>query len=142
MGVLSREFLKKLSLESNEVAIVDMEAGIEHFGRGIETSLDTVLVIVEPSLESVELAAKVKNLAAGTGISRIWAVLNKIGSDEMALRLKEELIKRGVEVIGLVHYDAEVFEACLEGRKVTGGKAAQEIGDIVNHLLSTRTREG
>ena len=34
MGVLSREFLKKLKLRINELAIVDMEAGVEHFGRG------------------------------------------------------------------------------------------------------------
>ena len=142
MGVLSREFLRKLSLEANEVAIVDMEAGVEHFGRGIETSIDTVLVIVEPSLESVELAAKVKSLAAEAGVSRIWAVLNKIGPDEIALRLKEELRKRGVEVIGLIHYDAEIFQACLEGRKLSGDRSAQEIGDVVDRLLSTRTREG
>ena len=45
-----------------------MEAGVEHFGRGIETSIDTVLAMVEPSLESVELAAKVKSLAAGAGV--------------------------------------------------------------------------
>ena len=36
MGVLSLEFLNKLRLEDNEIAIVDMEAGIEHFGRGID----------------------------------------------------------------------------------------------------------
>jgi CO dehydrogenase maturation factor len=30
MGVLSREFLKKLYLNENTVAVVDMEAGVEH----------------------------------------------------------------------------------------------------------------
>jgi CO dehydrogenase maturation factor len=142
MGVLSREFLRKLTLEANEVVLVDMEAGVEHFGRGVETSIDTVLVAVEPSLESVELAAKVKSLAAEAGVSHIWAVLNKIGPDEIALKLKEELRKRTVEVVGLVHYDAEIFEACLEGHKLSGGRAAVEIGDVVDRLLSTRTREG
>jgi len=48
MGVLSREFLKRLRLQEDEVAIVDMEAGIEHFGRGVETSIDSVLIVVEP----------------------------------------------------------------------------------------------
>jgi len=43
MGVLSREFLRKLSLSRDEIAIVDMEAGVEHFGRGVETSIDNVL---------------------------------------------------------------------------------------------------
>ena len=39
MGVLSREFLKKLRLKDKEITIVDMEAGVEHFGRGVETSI-------------------------------------------------------------------------------------------------------
>ena len=58
MGVLSREFLRKLSLASDEIAIVDMEAGVEHFGRGVETSIDAVLIVVEPSFESLQLAGK------------------------------------------------------------------------------------
>ena len=33
IGVLSREFLKRMVLVEGEIAIVDMEAGIEHFGR-------------------------------------------------------------------------------------------------------------
>ncbi|MCX5999140.1 MAG: nitrogenase reductase, partial [Chloroflexi bacterium] len=139
MGVLSREFLKKLRLEGNEIVVVDMEAGIEHFGRGIETSLDTVLVVVEPSLESLDMAAKVKVLAGEAGIGRIWAVLNKIGTDGMALKLKEELERRGVECIGTVHYDADVFEACLDGRKLHGGTAARDIEDVVDRLVPTAT---
>jgi len=58
MGVLSREFLKKLTLKADELVIVDMEAGVEHFGRGVETSIDSVLIVVEPSFESLELAGK------------------------------------------------------------------------------------
>jgi CO dehydrogenase maturation factor len=53
MGVLSREFLKKLRLEPTEAAVVDMEAGVEHFGRGVETSVDAVVGVLEPSLEAV-----------------------------------------------------------------------------------------
>ena len=34
MGVISREFIKKLELNDQEVLIVDTETGIEHFGRG------------------------------------------------------------------------------------------------------------
>lgn len=136
MGVLSREFLRKLHLGTNEIAIVDMEAGVEHFGRGIETSIDSVLVIVEPSLESMELAAKVKSLAAGAGVDHTWAVLNKIGSDDIALTLKEELSKRGVQVIGLVHYHPEIFEACLQGHKLAGGSGDEGIRQVAERLLS------
>ena len=39
MGMLAREFLDKLMLKQDEVAIVDTEAGVEHVGRGVERSL-------------------------------------------------------------------------------------------------------
>ena len=63
MGVLNREFLKKLRLGENEIAIIDMEAGVEHFGRGIDESIDSVLLVVEPSFESLTVAEKIKELA-------------------------------------------------------------------------------
>lgn len=136
MGVLSRELLGKLQLKGDEIAIVDMEAGIEHFGRGVETNIDSVLIVVEPSLESIILAEKTKHLAAGVGINKIWAVLNKTNSHDLALKLANELAKRGVAVAGSIPYDADIFEACLEGCPLVKGKATKEVGKIVDFLLS------
>ena len=98
MGALSREFLKRLSLKEGEVAIVDMEAGIEHFGRGIETSIDSVLIVVEPSLDSLELAEKINNLAIEVGIDKVSAVLNKVPSGKLAFKLRDELFKKKVSI--------------------------------------------
>ena len=138
MGVVSREFLKKLRLKENEVAIVDMEAGVEHFGRGVETSVDSVLIVVEPSFESLALAEKVNSLAAGVGISNVWAVLNKITSEELAAKLKDELRKRDIALIGAIHHDPQIFEACLEGSPLGGGNAAEDVGKILDLLLPRR----
>ena len=102
MGVLSREFLRKLRLKDKEITIVDMEAGVEHFGRGVETSIDDVLTVVEPSWESIALAERVNSLAAGSGVSNTWAVLNKVTSNEMASKLEGELGRRGITVIGTI----------------------------------------
>ena len=135
MGVLSREFLKKLRLKDKELTIVDMEAGVEHFGRGVETSIDNVLVVVEPSMESMTLAERINDLATGSGVSNTWAVLNKVSSDEMASNLRDELSKRGIAIVGAVHNDPEIFDACFEGRPLHGGKAAEEIGEVLDFLL-------
>jgi CO dehydrogenase maturation factor len=136
MGVLTWEFLKKLCLDTNEFAIVDTEAGVEHFGRGIEANVDCVLVTVEPSLECLELASRVKNMAASVTVDKIFAVLNKVESDEIALRLKEELNRRGMDVHGTIHYDPGIFEACLEGHSLGGGKAAEDIKQVADSLMS------
>jgi CO dehydrogenase maturation factor len=142
MGVLSREFLAKLSLDRDEVAIVDMEAGVEHFGRGVETSMDAVLIVVEPSFESLELAPRVKQLAAGAGVGKIWVILNKVTSGEMATKLEGELARRGAEVLGTVRYDPEVFQACLEGRAPLEGMASKGIRKTVDSMLSKAGVEG
>jgi CO dehydrogenase maturation factor len=136
MGVLNREFLKKLTLKADELAIVDMEAGVEHFGRGVETSIDSVLIVVEPPFESLEVAKRIYSLAAGIGIKNIWAVLNKVPSEEIAGILERELYETDIDVIGCIHIDTEVFKSSVEGGVVSRGKASEEIRDVLDYILS------
>ncbi len=135
MGVLSREFLKKLRLNKNEIAFVDMEAGVEHFGRGIDEAIDYVLLVVEPSFESLSIAEKIKGLTSGMD-KAVYAILNKIDSEKTAHRLENELKTRGIEIIGTVPMDPLIFEACLEGRVFAEGKAFHAAGKILDSLLA------
>jgi CO dehydrogenase maturation factor len=135
MGALSREFLGRLTLEEDEIAVIDMEAGVEHFGRGVETSVDTVLAVTEPSFDSLELAEKISALAKEVGMDSVWAILNKISSEQVATKLSTELKERDVPVIGSIGYDPEVFEAGLEGRPVRDGQAERDIQEILDQLL-------
>jgi len=137
MGVLGGEFLAKLRLQPTEVAVADMEAGVEHFGRGVERGIDCVLIVVDPSFESVLLAGRVNSMAVEMGISRTWAVLNRVTSDGMAAKLRGELVARGVATIGTIPYDADIFDACFEGRPVQSGQVADEIARIVDRLLDS-----
>ena len=57
MGALTREFLEKLKT-SGEHIVVDTDAGIEHFGRGVEAGCDKIVVVVDPSFESVHSPAR------------------------------------------------------------------------------------
>ena len=141
MGVLSREFLKKLTLKADELVIVDMEAGVEHFGRGVETSIDSVLIVVEPPFESLEVGERIHSLAAGIGIKNIWAVLHKVPSEEIATKLEGELKKRGIDVIGCIHLDSEVFKSSVEGGALSKGRAAEEVRDVLDCILSRASRQ-
>jgi len=136
MGVLSREFLKKLALAEDDLVIVDMEAGVEHFGRGVETSIDSVLIVVEPPLESVNVGQKIHDLASGIGISNVWAVLNKVPSGDIATRLEAELQERQIEVVGCIYFDADVFSSSIDGRMPVKGVAVQEVKDVLNRILA------
>ena len=136
MGVLSREFLKKLALQDDELAIVDMEAGVEHFGRGVDASIDSVLVVIEPPMESVNVGQKIHELASGIGIKNVWAVLNKVPSEEIATGLKAELEKRHIEVLGCIYFDTDIFTSSIEGKIPLNGVAVQETGEVIDSILS------
>jgi len=135
MGIVSRSFLKKLRLEADEVALIDLEAGVEHFGRGVETSVDCVLVVVEPSIDSLQVAEKISELANQIAISDVWAVLNKITSDDIAARLTDYLNDKDISVIGSIHQEPEIFESCLEGRPIRERVAAEDVDKILDFLF-------
>jgi CO dehydrogenase maturation factor len=137
MGALSREFLNKLRLTENQIALVDMEAGVEHFGRGIDAGIDNVILAVEPSFESISVAEKIMSLAAGID-KHVWAVLNKIDSGNIVLKLTEVLKTKGIEVIGVVPHDPLVFDACLEGQALGEGKACRAAGKVLDFLWAKR----
>ena len=136
MGVLSREFLKKLALQEDELAFVDMEAGVEHFGRGVDTSIDSVLIVVEPPLESVNVSEKIHDLASGIGIKNVWAIMNKVPSEEIATKLRAELEERQIEVVGCIYFDADIFSASLQGRIPAEGVGVREFKDVLDRILA------
>ena len=140
MGVLSREFLKKLTLQPDELAIVDMEAGVEHFGRGVETSIDSVLIVVEPPLESVEVAQKIYYLAKGLGTRNTWAVLNKVTSDDIAVKVGTTLQGQGIRVIGCLYFDMGLFESSIEGKVPAKGKVAKDIHGVLDVILTDEAK--
>jgi CO dehydrogenase maturation factor len=129
--------LKKLRLDENWIAFTDMEAGIEHFGRGIDEAIDKVILVVEPSFESVNVAEKIRDLAASMN-KDVTAVLNKMPSEKVAKKLEEELKSRSIEIIGNIPNDPLVFDACLEGRVLDQGKAFYAAEKVLDALLSEK----
>jgi CO dehydrogenase maturation factor len=134
MGVLSREFLKKLRLGGNEIAIVDMEAGIEHFGRGVENSVDAVIAVTEPSLESINLAEKIVELTSGAGANFAGIVMNKVGSGKTYEKTSEELEKRRLPILGNIPFSEEIANACLQGQSVELVHGGSEVTKIIKKL--------
>lgn len=132
MGVLARDLVTKLKLGDREVLLVDTEAGVEHFGRGVENSVDVILAIVEPSFESVLLAERINKLAKEMDIKAI-AILNKM-SDESRATLQPSLEHRGVPVTASVSYDQEVFLACLQGLPVKSVTAEEALGPMLDSI--------
>lgn len=132
---IARGFIEKLVLKDREIVLIDMEAGIESFGRGVERGVDTVLVVVEPSFESLALAEKISYMADGIGVNKVMAIPNKVASEKVEKRIIEELENKKIKVIGTIYFDSQINEASLEGKTLSGSSSAEEDIKRITRLL-------
>ncbi len=112
-NALVRSLISHLILKRDEVIILDMEAGVEHLGRGTAKNVDAMLIVIEPGARSVSLAEKIKVLASGLGIKRIFLVANKISSEDEKSFLENAARNIGVKMAGWIPYDRNVVDADL-----------------------------
>ena len=131
MSKVTRDFV----IGGNVITLIDVEAGIEHYGRGIEKNVDMVIVVVDPTFESFLIAQKVAILCHGMEIKYCGVVINKISTNVMKLYVEQELFERGLNVYGLVRYDKELFEAGLVGTSIKSGIAIEEVKKIVSNMI-------
>ena len=137
MGVVNREFLHKLSLASDEIVIVDTEAGLEHFGRGLETTLNGIIIIIDPSFESIDYAQKAYNLTMETGINNIWTIINKTNSQEILEKLSKLLADRNIPLTTHINFDDKIFETELEGKSLVDAPLDNHLGKLVELIVKT-----
>ncbi len=135
IGFLSRQFLRRLALDEDEIALVDTEAGIEHFGRGVEEGAEAVVAVVDPSYDAIELAAQVHQMALQNHLPGALALLNKVPSEAVRESLERALAARGLRVIGAVRYDPAIAEAGFEGRAPLGTPAQADVAAALSRLL-------
>lgn len=86
-----RRMLTKLLLSKDQVVLLDMEAGVEHLGRGTIAGIDHLLVVVIPSKSSIRTALKIKKLAEDVKIPRISFVANLVSGPEDEVFLEQGL---------------------------------------------------
>jgi len=76
-NTLLKAVLAHLVLDRRECVLIDLEAGVEHLGRGTVAHVDALVVVSEPSLRSLETAAEVGRLAFDLGLTNQVLALNR-----------------------------------------------------------------
>lgn len=112
-STLLKALVSHIVLCRDEVVIMDMEAGIEHLGRGTAKAVDKLIVVVEPGRRSLDTAENIKRLAAEIGLTDIAIVGNKIRSPKDEAFLASHLAD--FEFLGFVPYQDTLIEADLNG---------------------------
>jgi len=126
-----KTLLSHLIINREEWVLLEMEAGIEHLGRGTALGVDTMVVIVEASQTSIETAFRIKNLSRDLGIKNLAVVGNKIQSPEQRDFLKERL--KDFNLLGFLDYSPEVTRINMGEATVfdVSGEAIEQMDRLI-----------
>lgn len=153
--------LKIQGIGAHSVTLIDVKAGLEDSARGIITSMDWLITVVDPTYASIQIAIDIKNLVhqmkAGKTpstehlespelverankiyreaiVKDSFAVLNKISDKKTEKYLNEQLEKKGIEPIGTIYKDSSISLSWLEGKPLEGIKANKDIMGVIKRL--------
>jgi len=131
---LLRALMTHILVLRDDVVIMDMEAGVEHLGRGTADSVDCLVIVVEPGQRSLETARQIERLAADLGIRRLAYVGSKV-ADAGELSFLQAALPPGLLLGALTLSDA-LRQADKEGRSPfdVGGQAVAEAREIRRNL--------
>jgi len=134
-----KALMRHVILKQSSVVILDMEAGVEHLGRGVTKGIDYMLIVVEPGARSIETAGRIAKLARQIDIRNFGAVINKAGGG--VIEIEERLKEYSIPVIGVIPYDAALVRADMENIAPmdSGGDAVEAIKDIFRKISEHRS---
>ena len=112
--VILKRLISHLMLKSDDVVIMDMEAGLEHLGRGTAENMEQFVVVIEPGARSIQTYKNVKRLASQLGIKQVRVVANKVRSEEDEQFIRERIPEE--DLLGFIHYNADVIDADRKGK--------------------------
>lgn len=113
---LLRGFLQEIAT-SYPYVVMDNEAGLEHLSRRTTSNVDILFVVSDASARGIRSAGRVKELVDNIklDIKKMYLIVTKI-SEEDVKALDEEIQKTGLELIGTIPADQQVFEFDLHSK--------------------------
>ena len=114
-NALLRVLIQHILIRERDVVVMDMVAGLEHLGRGTAKRMDTMIVVAEPRMKSVETVRRTLKLADEIEVQEVISVGNKIRNDKERRFVEERMGDLGVSVAALIPYDPAVAEADMLG---------------------------
>ena len=129
-----KALMRHVILKLNSVVILDMEAGVEHLGRGTTKGIDYMIIVVEPGARSIETAGRIAELGRQIGINKFGVVINKATGE--VLEIENKLKGYDLPVIGSIPFDPGMVKADLDNISPIerGGAAISSIIKIFERL--------
>ena len=111
-GAFLKALLSHTILHRQEMILVDMEAGVDFFGRASVLGVDAIVVVVEPGGRSIETANNLSKMARELGIKVVGAVANKIYDPSQREVIRSQL--KDITLLGSIENSRQVQEADLQ----------------------------
>ena len=124
-----------------DFTIIDCHAGLEHLSRRTTRDVDIMLVVVEPTKNSIQTARRVMEIAKELHIQfgALLVVANRV-TPENRPRVDEQAQENGLEIAAYVPFDPVVGQYDGMGQPVSDiprdSPAAKAIDGIVERILS------
>jgi CO dehydrogenase maturation factor len=145
-NAMLRGLLEHIILERDDAVVVDMEAGLEQFGRSTCRGVDLLLLIIEPGTRSVETAARMAVLSQEMGVPRMAVVANRVRGETQERKLASLLSERSLELLHSFPFSEQVAEADLNGRSLFETDARDEwvtsvrqLSNAISQLIGSQT---
>lgn len=127
-----RELLRHLVVERDEAVILDLEAGVEHIGRGTAKAMDSLLIVADSNLKSLEIAKKIHDFAATAGMKQLYLVGNRVMNPAQEDAVRSFAQKNGLEVLSIIPFDTKITESDMNGETPLKNKDFLSVKTIDN----------
>jgi CO dehydrogenase maturation factor len=135
-----RSLMSHLVFQQDQAIVLDMEAGVEHLGRGTAQGVDIMLVVVTPGRRSIQTARQIRELARQIGVKNVAAVINQYMPDQDLDPVEHQL--NGIPVVARIPYDESIAAADIERTcPYTGSEQQREWIDSLLSAISSRINE-
>jgi CO dehydrogenase maturation factor len=132
-----RALLHHLILDRDEAVVLDMEAGVEHIGRGTAESVDMMLVVSDANRQSLTIAGTIARMAQDSGIPRVALIGNRIVDAGQERVIVDFARAHDLAVMGMIPFDPAVARAGIAGDAISaleGSAALSAIGGILSRI--------
>ncbi|HMK95568.1 MAG TPA: P-loop NTPase [Candidatus Limnocylindrales bacterium] len=127
-----RALLRHLVVERDEAVVLDLEAGVEHIGRGTARQVDALLIIVDANLKSMEIAKHIYDMAKAAGMRQLYVVGSKVMNEAQREAISNFAEKNGLSVLTLVPFDQKVIDADMLGETPLKNEEIEAVKTIDN----------
>ena len=136
-----RALLRHLIVERNEAVVLDLEAGVEHIGRGTARQVDALLIVADSNLKSLEIAKHIHDMAAKAGMKRLYLVGNRIMNKTQKKAVTSFAQKNGLSILTFIPFDEKVTEADMLGETPLKHKEIAAV-QAIDNICDTFLKEG